>query len=70
MKFNEIEIEECKFHKSKSPISINDIHINKTALVNKILNISLVINNNSNAMMGEVSIRSLSKRNLIKHTWS
>ena len=27
MKFNDIEIDECKFHQNKSPISINDIDI-------------------------------------------
>ena len=41
-------IEEYKFHQHKSPISINNIHINKIVvllsflLVNKVLNILLV----------------------------
>ena len=37
IKFDETEIEEYKFHQNKSPISINDIDINKVFVSNKLL---------------------------------
>ena len=36
IKFGDIEIEKQKFHQHKSPISINNIDINKTAVSNKV----------------------------------
>ena len=36
IKFDDTEIEEYKFHQNKSPISINDIHINKMIISNKL----------------------------------
>ena len=36
MKFDNTENEEYKFHKNKSPISINDIYNNKTVVFNKL----------------------------------
>ena len=48
LKFDYTETEEYEFHQHKSPISINNIDINKTVvlikvlLLDKILNISLV----------------------------
>ena len=47
-KIDDTKIEEYEFHQHKSPISINDIYINKIIISNKcpfnkeILNISLV----------------------------
>ena len=48
IKFDDTEIEEYDFHQHESPISINNINVNKTVVSNKgffiskILNISLV----------------------------
>ena len=36
IKLDVTEIEKCKFHQDKSPISINDIDINKIAVCNKL----------------------------------
>ena len=36
MKFNDIEIDEYKFHQNKSPISINDIDIKEIVISNKL----------------------------------
>ena len=51
IKFDDTEIEKYEFHQYKSPISINDIDLNKIIvsiitflLGNRILNISLVRN--------------------------
>ena len=35
IKFDDTEIEECKFHQYKSPISISNIDINKIVVPNK-----------------------------------
>ena len=35
IKFDETEIEEYEFHQHKSPILINDIHINEIVVSNK-----------------------------------
>ena len=37
IKFDDTEIEEYEFHRYKSPVSINDIDINKIAVSNKFL---------------------------------
>ena len=48
IKFDDTEIEEYKFHQNKSPISINNIDINKIVVSNKLrfckqdFNISLI----------------------------
>ena len=36
IKFGNIEIQKQKFHQHKGPISIKNIHINKTAVSNKV----------------------------------
>ena len=36
IKFDDAEIEEYKFHKHKSPISINDVDVNKIVVSNKL----------------------------------
>ena len=36
IKLDDNEIEKCNFHQNKSPISINDIDINKVVVSNKL----------------------------------